>query len=96
MLEDSDSDEDDRFSAQYNRVKSLQVNFIDRKMQNRTFVPVNNLLFMSIHKLNMLLLIMFIKLFEIQFSYHGVWFRVCKFREALISRFFYNREKKRN
>ena len=40
----------------------------------------------------MSLLIMFIKFFVIQISYHGIYFRVCKFREALISLFFYNRK----
>ena len=53
-------------------------------MQNGTNVPVNNLVFMSIHKLNMLLLIMFIKLFVVQNSYHGI-----KFREDFYSRGFY-------
>ena len=58
-------------------MKSLQITFIDY-----------TLLFMSIHKVYMPLLIMFIKFFVIQISYHGIQFRVCKFREALISRFF--------
>ena len=58
---------------------------------------MNILLFMSIHKVYMSLLIMFIKFFGIQISYHGIQFRVCKFREDFYSQgfnfaIFYNRE----
>ena len=55
-------------------MKSLQITFIDY-----------TLLFMSIHKVYMPLLIMFIKFFVIQISYHGIQFRVCKFRDFLQS-----------
>ena len=45
----------------------------------------------------MSLLIMFIKVFVIQIYYHGIQFRVCKFRKDFYSRgfnfaIFYNRE----
>ena len=60
-----------RLSARYIHVKSLQINFIDHK---KRCGMENNLLFMpSIHKLYMLLLIMFINFFfVIQISHHGI------------------------
>ena len=47
----------------------------------------------------MSLLIMFIKVFVIQIYYHGIQFRVCKFRKDFYSQgfnfaIFYNRELK--
>ena len=79
-------------------MKSLQITFIDHTWQDAKWsLPVNTLLFMSIHKVYTSLLIMFIKFFVIQISYHGIQFRVCKFREDFYSwgfnfAIFYNRE----
>ena len=54
-------------------MKSLQITFIDHTWQDAKWsLPGNNLLFMSIHKLYMSLLIMFIKFFVIQISYYGI------------------------
>ena len=70
-------------------MKSLQITFIDHTWQDAKWsLPVNTLLFMSIHKVYTSLLIMFIKFFVIQISYHGIQFRVCKFREDFYSRGF--------
>ena len=50
-----------------------QITFIDHTWQDAKWsLPVNTLLFMSIHKVYMSLLIMFIKFFVIQISYHGI------------------------
>ena len=79
-------------------MKSLQITFFDHTCQAAKWsLPVNTLLFMSIHKVYTSLLIMFIKFFVIQISYHAVPFRVCKFREDFYSwgfnfAIFYNRE----
>ena len=54
-------------------------------MQNGAYQWI---LFTSIHKVYMSLLIMFIKFFVIQISYHGIQFRACKFREDFYSRGF--------
>lgn len=75
--EDSDSDEDDWSSAWYLHIwissgKSLQINFIDKTRCKMELIS-EHVLFMSINKLYMLLLLMmFIKFFVIQISYHGI------------------------
>ena len=62
-----------RFSARYFHVKSLQITFIDDTWQDAKWsLPVSTLLFTSIHKLYMSLLITFIKFFVIQISYYGI------------------------
>ena len=83
-----------RFSAGYIHVKSLQITFADHTWQDAKWsLPGNNFFFMSIHKLHMSLLIMFIKFF-LWFKFLTMVFNFARIfiREALISRFFCNRE----
>ena len=75
LLEGSNSDEDEQldFLLDIFMWNLCKLKFIDHTWQDAKWgLPVNNLLFMSIHKLYMSLLIMFIKFFVIQISYHGI------------------------
>ena len=74
-------------------MKSLQITFIDHTWQDAKWsLPVNTLLFMSIHKVYTSLLIMFIKFFVIQISYHGIQFREDFYSRVFNFAIFYNRE----
>ena len=74
-------------------MKSLQITFIDHTWQDAKWsLPVNTLLFMSIHKVYTSLLIMFIKFFVIQISYHGIQFREDFYSRGFNFAIFYNRE----